>query len=249
MAEKRMFAKSIVFQDDFLDMPMSSRCLYYSLSMVADDDGFVDSYKSVMRQIGATADDLRILLAKRYVLAFDTGVIVIRHWRINNYLRSDRYRETKYQEEMALLNITKTGEYVLSNASCTSINAGKPNGIPSGIPMVSVEENSIEENRIDENREEKKTTPRFKPPTVEDVRDYILEKGYHIDAEAFIAFYQSKGWKVGNQQMKDWKSAVVTWEKRYEKEKKNKPTPKAHQLSEEMTHDYDMDELRRRAKL
>lgn len=88
---------------------------------------------------------------------------------------------------------------------------------------------------------------RFTPPTVEEVREYIREKQYHVDAESFIAFYQSKGWKVGNQPMKDWKSAIVTWEKRELKQSKQQK-PKGNTLSEEMTHSYDLAELARRAK-
>lgn len=111
MAEKRMFAKSIVLTDAFLDMPMSARCLYFTLGMLADDDGFVGSPKSVMRQCGASTDDMNVLLAKRFVLAFESGVIVIKHWRINNYLRNDTYHETNYQEEKATLKIDQNGAY------------------------------------------------------------------------------------------------------------------------------------------
>lgn len=111
MAEKRMFAKSIVLSDAFLDMPMSARCLYFTLSMLADDDGFVGAPKSVMRQCGASQDDLTILLAKRYLLSFDSGVIVIKHWRINNYLRSDRYTATTYVEEKSTLTFDEKGSY------------------------------------------------------------------------------------------------------------------------------------------
>ena len=99
MSEKRMFAKSIVMSDAFLDMPMSARCLYFTLGMFGDDDGFVNSPKGIMRQIGASIDDMNILIAKKFVLVFESGVIVIKHWRVNNYLRNDRYKETKYQDE------------------------------------------------------------------------------------------------------------------------------------------------------
>ena len=113
MAERRMFAKTIVLSDAFLDMPLSARCLYFTLGMLADDDGFVNSPKSIMRQCGASADDMNVLLAKKFVLAFDSGVIVIKHWRINNYLRNDRYQETKYSEEKEQLRITENGSYTL----------------------------------------------------------------------------------------------------------------------------------------
>ena len=111
MAERRMFAKTIVLSDAFLDMPLSARCLYFTLGMLADDDGFVNSPKSVMRQCGASEDDLRVLISKKFVLTFESGVIVIKHWRINNYLREDRRRDTKYVEEMGELVINENGSY------------------------------------------------------------------------------------------------------------------------------------------
>lgn len=106
-----MFAKSIVLSDDFLDMPATARCLYFTLNMLADDDGFVNSPKSIMRQCMATVDDMKILFAKCYLIPFDSGIVVIRHWRINNYLRCDRYTPTKYLEEKSQLLIEKDGSY------------------------------------------------------------------------------------------------------------------------------------------
>ena len=111
MAERRMFAKTIVLSDAFLDMPLSARCLYFTLGMLADDDGFVNSPKSIMRQAGASTDDLNLLLAKRFILDFDSGVIVIKHWRIHNYIQKDRYKESKYMEEKATLMIDQNGAY------------------------------------------------------------------------------------------------------------------------------------------
>ena len=111
MAERRMFAKTIVLSDAFLDMPLSARCLYFTLGMLADDDGFVNSPKSIMRQAGASTDDLNLLMAKRFILAFDSGIIVIKHWRIHNYIQKDRYKESKYMEEKASLMIDQNGAY------------------------------------------------------------------------------------------------------------------------------------------
>ena len=111
MAERRMFAKTIVTSDAFLDMPLSARCLYFTLGMFADDDGFVNNPKSIMRQVGACTDDLNILLAKRFILTFASGVIVIKHWKIHNYIAKDRYKETKYIEEKSTLSIDEKGAY------------------------------------------------------------------------------------------------------------------------------------------
>lgn len=143
MAEKRMFAKSIVLSDAFLDMPMSARCLYFTLSMLADDDGFVSAPRSIMRQCGASQDDLLILLSKRYILAFDSGVIVIKHWRINNYLRADRYTETTYLEEKSTLKLDEKGSYTEKFKEPFEL------GIPGGIPSIDKSREDIEEIKED----------------------------------------------------------------------------------------------------
>ena len=105
MAEKRMFTKRITDSDSFLDMPMSTQCLYFHLNMNADDDGFVNNPKRIQRMIGASDDDVKILLSKSFVLCFDNGVIVIKHWRMHNTLRKDRYKPTDYQEEFKMLGL------------------------------------------------------------------------------------------------------------------------------------------------
>ena len=117
MAERRMFAKTIVLSDAFLDMSMSARCLYFTLSMLADDDGFVNAPRAIMRQCGASDDDMKLLIAKKFVLLFESGVIVIKHWRINNYLQKDRYKETKYLEEKDELTIDEKGSYHRTESS------------------------------------------------------------------------------------------------------------------------------------
>ena len=111
MAERRMFAKTIIDSDAFLDMPMSTQCLYFHLSMRADDEGFLNNPKKIQRMIGASEDDLRILLSKRFILAFDSGVIVIKHWKIHNWIRSDRITPTVYQDERSQLEIKDNGAY------------------------------------------------------------------------------------------------------------------------------------------
>lgn len=139
-----MFAKSIVLSDAFLDMPMSARCLYFTLSMFADDDGFVSSPKGIMRQCGASEDDLRVLLAKRYVLAFESGVIVIKHWRINNFLRKDRYTTTTYQEELSTLSLDEKGAYVES-VDCGQPNMGQPRVDKNRVDKISIDKSRVED--------------------------------------------------------------------------------------------------------
>lgn len=105
MAERRMFAKSIIDSDMFLDMPLSAQALYFHLSMRADDDGFINNPKRVQRMIGANDDDFKLLIAKQFIIPFDSGIVVIKHWRIHNYIRSDRYKPTIYSDEKATLSL------------------------------------------------------------------------------------------------------------------------------------------------
>lgn len=115
MAERRMIANSIIDSDAFLDMPMSARLLYYDLNMRADDDGFNNAPKKIMRTIGATVDDINILIARKFIIPFENGVVVIKHWRIHNYIRKDMYKETKYKEEKALLELDENNSYRLTD--------------------------------------------------------------------------------------------------------------------------------------
>lgn len=113
MAQKRMFTMKIVDSDAFLDMPLSTQCLYFHLNMRADDDGFIGNPKKIMRMIGASEDDLKILLAKRFLIIFEDSVVVVKHWWMHNTLAKDRYHETSYTDEKALLRIKENKAYTL----------------------------------------------------------------------------------------------------------------------------------------
>lgn len=126
MAERRMFSKQIIDSDAFLNMPLSSQVLYFHLAMRADDDGFVNNPQKITRMVGASPDDFNIIVAKKFILTFDNGVIVIKHWLMHNYIRSDRYKPTTYIEEKKSLNIKQDKSYTRSTV-----------GIPSDIPLVS----------------------------------------------------------------------------------------------------------------
>lgn len=111
MAERRMFAKTIIDSDAFIDMPLSTHALYFHLSMRADDDGFINNPRKIQRMIGASDDDLKVLVAKRFLIPFDSGVVVIKHWKIHNYIQKDRYKPTVYSEEKAMLTSKDNGAY------------------------------------------------------------------------------------------------------------------------------------------
>jgi hypothetical protein len=111
MSSKRMFNTQIVDSDAFLSMPLSSQALYFHLGMSADDDGFLNNPVQIARAINASQDDMNLLLLKKFILRFDTGVMVIKHWKINNYIRSDRYKPTLYQDELRQLEVKQDGGY------------------------------------------------------------------------------------------------------------------------------------------
>lgn len=135
MAERRMFAKTIIDSDAFLEMPLSTQALYFHLGMRADDDGFVNSPKRIQRLINCSDDDLKLLIAKNFIIPFESGVVVIKHWKIHNYIRSDRYKATAYLEEKQQLTLKENNAYTLSDT----------NGIPNVIPMDDVGKDSIGE--------------------------------------------------------------------------------------------------------
>lgn len=159
MANKRMFSSSIIDSDAFIEMSPMARLLYINLSMHADDDGFTNSTKREMRIIGASDSDLDELVEKRFVIRFDSGVVAIKHWRINNTLRSDRYKETTYTEEKNQLIIEPNGAYTMKNDEKI---VGKPNGnqmetngIPSDnqcVPQYRGGEDRIDKDRLGKDR-------------------------------------------------------------------------------------------------
>lgn len=114
MAERRMFTKKITESDAFLDMPLSAQALYFHINMAADDEGFVNNPKKIQRMIGASEDDLKLLIMKNFLITYDTGVIVIKHWKMHNYIQKDRFHPTVYQEERQTLKVKKNGAYTLN---------------------------------------------------------------------------------------------------------------------------------------
>jgi len=133
MANRRMFAKTIIDSDAFLDMPLSTQALYFHLSMRGDDDGFVNSPKKIMRMIGASQDELKVLLGKKFIIGFESGIVVIKHWKIHNYIRKDRYTPTVYKEEKEQLYEKENNTYTLTDPS---ENEDKNLCLTSGIPVV-----------------------------------------------------------------------------------------------------------------
>ena len=223
MAERRMFSKKIIDTDAFLDMPLSAQALYFHLSMRADDEGFIGNPKRIRSMVGASEDDLKLLILKRFLLVFESGVVVVKHWRIHNCIQSDRFKPTTYIEERDTLSLDGKKAYIEKmETECIQDVSRREAQLRLG--KGSVGKDSIGEN---ESAESAPPSPkRFVKPTLEEVSAYCKERNNNIDAQRFIDFYESKGWKVGNTPMKDWKAAVRNWEGREGGGKpKGQPTP------------------------
>lgn len=150
MANRRMFSVDIVCTDKFLEMPASSQALYLQLGMKADDDGFVSAPKQITRMTNASEDDFRILVSKGYIIPFDSGIIVIKDWKVNNYLRRDRYTETRHLKEKSALEIVDD-VYVISDKLNSVSVSGVPDGIPDGNRAVSQVDTQIRIGKVNNN--------------------------------------------------------------------------------------------------
>lgn len=145
MAEKRMFTKSIIDSDRFLEMPLSTQALYFHLGMRADDEGFINSPKKIIRAVNCNEDDLKLLIAKGFVICFDSGIIAITHWKLHNHIQKDRFKPTLYEEEKSLLAENNCKEYILKTAVSNSMDT----------KCIQIVSNAGTKNRLDKNRIDK----------------------------------------------------------------------------------------------
>lgn len=237
MASKRAFSLSVIDSDAFLDMPLTAQALYFHLVMRADDDGFVDSPKKIQRIVRASEDDLRVLIGKQFLIPFDKGVLVIKHWRIHNVIRKDMYKPTLCVEEKAMLEEDSAGSYRIRTEPVT--NPLRISTEPETEPTQERTVNKININKDNLNKDKGEKRKRFVPPTVEEVRAYCEERKNGIDPQRFVDFYQSKNWWVGKNKMTDWKASVRTWEGINKKQQKEIQDKNKFNQFEQNTYDFD----------
>lgn len=187
VAAKRMFSLAVADTDLFLDMPASTQALYFHLGLRADDDGFVSSPKKIVKICGCGEDDLKILVSKHFILPFESGVVVITHWLLNNNrIKSDRYKQTLYIAEKSMLEV-ENGVYMFTDSRMYP-ERNQNGDIPE--PQSRIDKIKEEKSRVNNNGGK---TSRFIPPTVEEVQEYCFERGNAVDAQSFVDFYTSKG--------------------------------------------------------
>ena len=262
MAEKRMLTKKITDADEFISLPSSAQALYLHLNMSADDDGFNNQVQMAMYKAHASADDVKILLAKRFIIQFESGVIVIKHWRMANALRKDRYTKTNYQDEMKLLKIKDNGAYTLTDDGLNVIDGCQvvANGLPSGCQVVAVDKNSIDKNSIDKNsidkyrigeyegegkRDSEESLPTPKKPPKQKYGEYnhvrLTEEEFNRLCNDFGESTTLKAIKAvdeycqqNGKTYKDYNLAIRRWGIRAANENKNAPASVSNSVEEMM---------------
>lgn len=200
-----MFAKTIIDSDAFLDMPLSTQALYFHLSMRADDDGFINNPRRIMRTIGVSDDDMKLLVVKKFIIPFESGIVVVKHWRIHNYIQADRYRETKYKTEKNMLLLDENKAYSLAKEAVDTPCIQDVSSLDTQV--------RLGKDRLELGKDIGVRAPRFTPPSLDEVRAYCKERNNRVDPQKFIDHYTANGWMVGRNKMKDWKAAVRTWER------------------------------------
>jgi hypothetical protein len=208
--KRRMFSLKVIDTDEFLDMPQSTQLLYFHLSLRADDDGFVANPKRILKISGSNDDDMKVLTAKRFVIPFESGICVIRHWRVHNYIQKDRYEETQHLEEKSQLGLAKNKEYLLSSGNSENMSLLKDNS--ECIQNVNKMDAQIRLNKIKLGKDKEEEAPSEKPKNKisylleipeEDLKEFserfnITEVQIKDKAEDLHLYCQSKGRKYSN---------------------------------------------------
>lgn len=243
MARKRMFSLDVVDSDLFLDMPKTSQLLYYNLGMRADDDGFIGNPKRLLRMLGADEDDLKLLVAKGFVILFESGIIVITHWKQNNYIAKDRRKETIHKTEKRLLNIDENGVYFLKQSECKQDVYGSVYNLDT---QYSIDKSSIDKyssccsnSNIYNNN--------IYIPKKEHIKNYINNNNYTFDPEYFYNYYSSRNWYIGNTPIENFdqlKSIMDNWQiKERETKKLEAPNGSFNNYNQKIYSNEELEEI------
>lgn len=215
MADRRMFTKKITDSDAFIEMSSAAQALYFHLNQGADDDGFNNQIQMAMLKAHASTDDLKILMAKNFVIRFESGVIVIKHWRMHNTLRKDRYTPTNYQEELKLLGLKDNGAYTLDSQVVDT-------WLPSGCQVVAAGKVSIDKNSKDKISEGECSVVEDTTslPTLQQIKEYVSKHNLNVDPDRFFSYYNKTNWKTTKGNPVNWQDKLQEWNSTEKKEDK-----------------------------
>lgn len=231
MAKRRMISVDVINTDKFIAMSMEARGLYMYLNAMADDDGFIASPIGIMNMVGSKMEFLAELVNSKYVIQFDSGICLIRHWYQHNQIKKDRYSETIYVEERAQVQLIN--KVYFFNSECVQ-NVSKVE------PQISVDKKSLEKNSLVESNETNHTED-ARPPTSEEIKEYADSIGYKdLNVDAFVAYYDARDWRFDSgQKIENWQSFVRLWKARERTSSgSNKPTTNPFNNFEQRDYDF-----------
>lgn len=212
MAERRMFARSIIDSDAFLELPPWAQLLYFHMGMRADDDGFIDKPRSILRLTCCKPRDLEALLDAGFLLEFDSGVMAVRHWRVHNRIRRDTYKETAYKNEKNMLETDKNGAYHLCDTAALQERNGS---VTDTSRQDRLGKDRSGQFSLDQDRSntawEMEAEPWCEPPSAAEVMIYCKQRKNNVDSERFVDYYRQEK-PLKNREMMDWREVVELWE-------------------------------------
>lgn len=222
VAGKRMFSREVLCSDAYTDLSFEAQSLYVQLCMDADDWGFVGAPKRLQRSIGTSESAMKELHERGFVRTFESGALVILDWWRNNTITESRRKPTAYPSELSMLTETESGRYepVDDKAYEQHANAFKEHEVACKVHASKEEVSSVEVS-TDKGRKRK----RFVKPTREELLDFCRKEGLTCverEVDRFIDYYESNGWMVGKNHMKDWRATARNWERRKSAERGNR---------------------------
>lgn len=233
MSKRRMFSSDIINSDRFIEMSLASQAVYFHLAMTADDDGFINSATRTIRAVCGRAENVEELINNDFLIRFQSGILLVRHWNLHNQLKKDRYTPTMYTNEMnQVVQIDKV-YYLKSETEC--IHSGSIME-----PQISKEKISLVIDSLGESRD---GPPPFTVPSITDLETYAESIGYkNFNAKKFLSYYTANRWTTSNgRTCSDWKALVDVWKAR---EKDFSPSSVQNNSFKEYLHtDYDIDEI------
>ena len=206
MATRRMTSSEITNSDAFINLPLSAQALYFHLNQRADDDGFINNPIGIIRLIGASTEDLKQLIDAKYLIDFD-GVVVIKHWLINNQIRADRKHETRYKELLERLEVKSNGAYTLTNKGLQPNDNQVTTKCPPSLVKSSLDKSSIGESSL--------------VPTRDEILTYVFANDLNVDVDRFIDYYEATDWMSNGEKIRNWKALIRKWSVNEERPKQD----------------------------
>ena len=241
MANRRMFSLDITNSDPFIEMDLATQAVYFQLAMSADDDGFINSSLRTLRAIGGSKDHVDELVKRNFIIRFESGILLIRHWYMQNCIGKDRYHPTVHKNEMSQVKLINNIYYLTTEPECIQV----VNNLDTQVSIGKFSKEKISKDKDSEGERNKdESPPSFIKPTINELRDYANSIGYfNFNPEVFMGYYSEHDWiDPHTHKPIDWKNRIDLWKAR-ERTSSGSSKPSKNPFNNFEQHDYDFDAL------